>query len=279
MKKILVTTDLSSNSKAGIRFALQFAKQAGSSLTFYHGIEIDQPTRWNNKRFDEFVQTEVTRATEKLEAFIRSVYKEAGVRPAKYQLVVERVESSLRASIIANAVARKMDFICMSTRGAGKLRRLIGTNTSSVITHSPVPVLAIPGNYRATAIREILYASDLNALSGELRKVKKFTTALKAKVTVLHYDYLYQLEEVRSKFNKVANSQKAPGVKFYLEQFNIENSLSYHLKNAVRKFKPSLIVLFTKQDRDWFERLFLSSRSADISFDTKTPLLIFGKKG
>jgi len=47
---------------------------------------------------------------------------------------------------------------------------------------------------------------------------------------------------------------------------------------SIRKFKPSIVVLFTKQNRDWFERLFLSSKSADISFDTKKPLLIIPKK-
>jgi hypothetical protein len=122
-----------------------------------------------------------------------------------------------------------------------------------------------------------LYASDLNALSGELAKVKKFAASVKARVTVLHYDYLYQLEEVRAKFDKISMRQQTPGVKFYLEQFNIENSLSLHLKNAVKKFNPSIVVLFTKQNRDWFERLLLSSKSAEVSFDTKKPLLIYGK--
>lgn len=277
MKKILVTTDLSINSKAGIRFAIQLAKQAGSTLVFYHGVKLDKPTRWSESQFDEYVKTELTYAKDDLASFVEGIYKDAHIKPGKYQLVVERV-TAIREAIIRYAVSKKMDFICMGTRGAGRLKRLVGTNTSEVITHSPIPVLAIPGNYRVTRITDVLYASDLNALKGELAKVKKFASSVKAKVTVLHYDYLYQLEEVRAKFDKVANSQQAPGIKFYLEEFNIENSLSFHLKNAVTKFAPSIVVLFTKQNRDWFERLFLSSRSAEVSFDTRKPLLIYGKK-
>lgn len=277
MKKILVTTDLSSNSKAGIRFALQLSRQVGSSLIFYHAVEIDRPTRWSDKKFGGYVQSEITHRKSKLESFISDVYKHARIKPGKYELAVDRV-SSIQDAIIDYAVGRKVDFICMSTRGAGRLKRLVGTNTSAVISNSPVPVMVIPGNYRAKPINHILYASDLNGLSGELAKVKKFAASLKAKVTVLHYDYLYQLEEVRAKFNKVAASQSTPGIKFYLEQFKIENSLSFHLKNAVKRFNPSIVVLFTKQNRDWFERLFLSSKSAEVSFDTKKPLLIFGKK-
>lgn len=85
---------------------------------------------------------------------------------------VERV-SFIQDAIIKFAVAKKVDFISMSTRGAGRLKRLVGTNTSAVISNSPVPVLAIPGNYRATPINHILYASDLNSISGELSRVKK----------------------------------------------------------------------------------------------------------
>ncbi|HEY0656479.1 MAG TPA: universal stress protein [Chryseosolibacter sp.] len=276
MKKVLVTTDLSVSSKAGIRFAIQLAKQAGSTLIFYHGTEINKPTRWTDEKFNDYVQEERGKAREKVDQFVRAIYKDSGIRPGSFEIVIERV-ISFTDSIVNFAAANNIDFICMSTRGAGKLKRLVGSNTSAIIKTSPVPVFAIPVSYRQTAIKEILYASDLNALSSELATVKDFAAQVKAKVTVLHYDYLYQLEEVRAKFDKLTKQEKTPGVRFHLEQFNIENSLSLHLKNAVRKFDPSLVVLFTNQDRDWFERLFLSSKSAEISFGTKKPLLIFGK--
>lgn len=276
MKKILVTTDLSASSKGGIRFAIQLAKQTASTLIFYHGIELDKPTRWSDAQFDEYVANEISIAREKVEKFVKAVYKDTGVRPGIVEIVLERV-IEFRQAVLDFATSSGADYICMSTRGAGRLKRLVGSNTSSVITRSPIPVFAIPANYKQEAIKDLLYASDLNSLSQELDKVKAFAALLKAKVTVLHYDYLYQLEEVRAKFDSVAKNEKLPGIKFHLEQFNIENSLRVHLKNAVRKFNPSVVVLFTNQDRDWFERLFLSSKSAEVSFDTKKPLLIYGK--
>ncbi len=36
MKKILVTTDFSANSKAAIRFAIQLASQSDTALPFLH---------------------------------------------------------------------------------------------------------------------------------------------------------------------------------------------------------------------------------------------------
>lgn len=44
MKKVLVTTDFSENSKAGIRFAIQWASQQRLSLIFVHVLHILRPT-------------------------------------------------------------------------------------------------------------------------------------------------------------------------------------------------------------------------------------------
>lgn len=276
-KKILVTTDLSVNSKAGIRFGIQLGRQTGFSIIFYSGLKLDQPTRWNNARFQRYLTKEIAHHSAKMNRFVNSVYKDEGIRPGNSEMVVENVRS-VQEGIINCGIKKRVDFICLSTRGAGKMRRILGTNTSSIVKNSPIPVLAIPRNYHSSLIDHILYASDLNALPEELRKVKKFATLVNSKVTVLHFDYLFKLEEVKRKFDKIAARRTKPGVKFELEQFNIEHSLSTHLKNAVKRFNPSVVVLFTRRERDWFDRLFFSSKSAEASFDSKKPLLIYGKR-
>ena len=276
INKILVTTDLSRNSKAGIRFAIQLASQSGAALIFYHAIEIPKPTRWSDEKYAAFTEEQILEAKGKLNPFVKGVYKSSGVQPGNFECIVQ-VGSPVDQTIMDYALKRKVDFICMSTRGAGMIRRFMGTHTSSVLTHSTTPVLAIPKNYRATPIKQILYSSDLNDLNKELKMVKRFADLTKSKISVVHYDYLYQLKETQSKLDKVALRYQATGVKFHFEKLNMEHSLQAHLKKAIQKFKPSIVVLFTKQNRDWFERLFLSSKSADVSFDTKKPLLIISK--
>ena len=59
------------------------------------------------------------------------------------------------------AEENKFDFICISTRGDGKLERILGTNTGNLINHSAIPVMAVPHKYKTTAITSILYVSDL----------------------------------------------------------------------------------------------------------------------
>lgn len=275
-KKLLVATDLSVNSKAGIRFGIQLARQTNFKIVFYHAVEIDKPTRWSENQFDKYVEGEISNTKQKLERFILSIYKHEGIRPGNLQLAVERV-GSVPDGIIGYASRNKFDFLCTGTRGAGKLARIIGTNTSYIIKHSPVPVFAIPKNYKSSPIKHILYATDLNALTSELSKVKRIADATKARITALHFETHYHLKEVRAEFAKRTSRFARPGLKFEIEKFNIENPLSTHLKSAVRRFDPSLLVLFTNQKRDWFDKLFLSSKSAEVSFDSKRPLLIYGK--
>lgn len=277
MKKILITTDLSKNSKAGIRFAIQLASQNRISLIFYHVMELLRPTTWDNERFESFVDLEMKFAQQKVESLVRSVFRQIKKKAGKYECVVE-VNAEADKAIINYATRRKVDFICMSTRGAGVFRRVIGTSTSAVLQRAKSPVFVIPKNYRREAIKHVLYSSDLNSLEMELKTVREFSASIKAKTSVLHYDDLQQVREVNEKFETIAKRHRARGVEFHFHKFQIENSLSAHLKTAISKFKPSLVVLFTKQNRDLFDRLFLPSKSAAVSFDTSKPLLIFSKR-
>ncbi|MBK7667050.1 MAG: universal stress protein [Sphingobacteriaceae bacterium] len=47
--KIIVTTDFSTSSKSGIRFALQLAAQTKCELTFYNVFEGVENNSWNIK--------------------------------------------------------------------------------------------------------------------------------------------------------------------------------------------------------------------------------------
>ncbi|MEX1240893.1 MAG: universal stress protein [Cyclobacteriaceae bacterium] len=274
---ILIPTDLSVNSKAGIRFAVQLARQGKNPLVFYHCLPLMKPTSWSEATYTAYVKKEEEGARKSLDKFVRGVYQSAGRRSGKFACVVKH-STNVQQAIIDYASEIKATAICMSTRGAGRLKKIMGTHASGIIHASPIPVFVIPKNYRATPITHILYASDLNAIGAELKEVKKFSGKLKAKVTVYHYDYLADVEEAKKKLEKMAGRYKQPDIDFKFQKFNIDKSLGQHLNADMRKSKASLAVLFTNQKRGWFDRLFLSSRAADTVFDSKVPLLIFQKK-
>jgi nucleotide-binding universal stress UspA family protein len=165
----------------------------------------------------------------------------------------------------------------MSTRGAGRFKKLMGTNASGIISASPVPVFVVPGNYKRSKMDRILYASDLSDIGTELKKVKNVAKQLKAKIAVYHYDYLADVDQAQKKFDKVALRHKQRGITFTFKKYNIDRSLAHHLLRDMRKTKASLVVLFTNQKRGWFDKLFMSSKSADVTFVSKIPLLVFPK--
>ena len=277
MNKILVTTDFSTASKAGIRFALQLVKQTKGKLIAFHVMELPKPTRWSEKKYDAYAETELTKAHIRLARFIDSIVQQSGFNTKGVECVVAE-GWQIDHSVIDYATHIRANFICMSTRGAGVLRKIVGTNASAILTTSRVPVIVVPKTYRVSPISHILYSSDFNNLQSEMKKVVAFAKPLKAKVSVYHYDFLLPLNEAKMKLEKMAAKHSARNVKFYFKKLHIENSLAHHLQNDIRKSRPLLVALFTKQNRGWYDRLFLPSKSAEISFDTKTPLLVFRKR-
>ncbi len=278
MKKILVTTDLSANSKSAIRFALQLASQTKCDLVFYHIFEGVENNIWNPKSGNKNVKSAHDSNLEKLNKLVLSVYSECNIPVKKIKCVSE---TGIDVNSMINSYAKKnaMDYICIATRGGGVIKKIIGTNTSLLIQNSPIPVLVIPKGYKVKPINSILYSSDLANLKVELAEVKKFAKPLLAEINVFNYDYLADVEEIKTKLDKIALKHKSAGVNFYFKKMKIENTIATHLQADASKTKPSILVLFTKQNKNWYERLFLRQNTKEITFDTKTPLLILRKKG
>ncbi len=273
----MVTTDFSVNSKAGIRFALQLAKQTKSKLIFFHSQELPKPTRWSLEKYNTYAAVELKKTHARLRQFIDKISHQTGLKAREAQFVVAE-GYKVDEAVIDFAKHTKANCICMSTRGAGALKKLIGTTASAILTTSPIPVIVVPKTYRVSPISHILYSSDFNNLHGEINRVAGFAKPMKARVSVYHYDFLLPLKEVKIKLEKMAAKHVSKSVKFYFQRLQVENSLNYHLQKDIKKARPNLVVLFTKQKRGWYERIFLSSKSAALSFDTKTPLLVFRKR-
>lgn len=277
MLKLFVTTDFSANSKAGIKFALQLQAQTKCELVFYHVVEIMKPTSWNDIRYKLFAKQKIADFTEKLIAFVSNVkgedYKAKGAIAYKVE-----IGTSIDQMVIQGAKKSKANFICMATKGAGRIQKLFGTNASAMINNSPIPVIVVPSGYKSKAISTIFYASDFAALGPELKKLQSFSASTQAKIKVFHYDYLLHVPENKTKLEKTAAKYATKGLSFEFRRQEIEFSLAAHLKKDIQKEKPDLVVLFTKQNRKWFDRLFPSSEAQEMAFNTKLPLLVFRKK-
>jgi len=277
MKKILVTTDLSNNSKTGIRFAIQLAAQSSCELVFYHVNETSAVNAWTDLDYNDFKAAENAILRSRLQKFVMDIYTKTGNQHGTMDFIIDN-GTEVDTAVIKYAQKNNADFICMSTRGGGAIGKFLGTTASKLITTSPVPLLVVPHTYRIKPLQSIFYASDLQNIGIELRAVLQFAEPFKANIGVYHYDYLLNYTEEVAKLKKIAEKHHFENVKFNFMKLSAEFTLLHHMQMDIRKSKPSIIAMYTKQDRNWFERLFLSSKTAELGFDTKTPLLVFKKQ-
>ena len=276
MQKILVTTDFSDKSKAGLFFAIQLAAQNKYSLTFFHAFHLLTPTAWNFTRIEAHEKEQTKIIQQKLDLFVEKIYKGMHTTATKIKCVVK--QSVMPQNYIMDyAEENKFDFICISTRGAGKVERILGTNTGNLINHSAIPVIAVPYKYKTAAITSILYASDFAHFKKEIIKVVAFAKPLKATIELLHLKSVTessnQLKDIETAVKKIA----AYHINFNITNRNANESLITDIETAIKKRKPSMIIMFTEQNRSWFQKIFLSSKSAEYSFNAKVPLLVFNK--
>lgn len=276
MKKILVTTDFSTNSKAGIRFAIQLASQIDCELTFFHSYHIRKPTSDNEKTFTSFEKNEAVRIEEKLKKFVKALYNSKKVIPGKVHYAI-RSSFITDSNIMKFAADYHFDFICISRRGEGTVKKIFGTNTSNLILHSKVPVIAVPDTYRSSKISSVLYASDLSDLEKEMEKVVQFAKPFDAAIELFHLTYPSETDYNTSKIERIISKFPATQIKYKLENINLLNNLVVNLQKYIKKQRPSVLVMFTDQNQGFFQRLFLSSTTAEYSFNAPVPLIIFRK--
>jgi nucleotide-binding universal stress UspA family protein len=235
--KIVVPTDFSANSKAGIRFAAQLASQSMSSIVFYHCMELLKPTRWTNGQYNTYVKKQLEATRQQLVQFVEKVYEQSGIKKAKFECVVEK-GADPKKSLIKFAVKVNAGAICMATRGAGKIKKMIGTNSSGVLATSPVPVFVIPNGYKkATPITTTLYASDLEDLKRELKTVSDFGTPLNSNIYVYHYNEAVEEPETKRRLLLVQNKNTKYGVSFVFQKYSDRNSFAEHLEDDLKNRK------------------------------------------
>jgi nucleotide-binding universal stress UspA family protein len=274
---IVVPTDLSTNSKAGIRFAIQLAAQTQSKLVFYHVIELLTPTSWLKEDAIKFVDTTIQTGEAQLDAFLKAIYAQFPAPSTKYESVVE-LGTDVGNLIINYAKKIEADFICMSTHGAGILEKLVGTNASSLVSFSPIPVIVVPRYFHIKRIEKIGYASDFEHIDYEMPIVQEFAASLNAQLDVYHFHYKVHDTSTKKIFEKIKDKYASKKVFFHVPEICLDYSLVENLQRLIEREKPSILVMFTQQKDTWMERFFIDSKSVDMSYNSKVPLLTMSKK-
>jgi nucleotide-binding universal stress UspA family protein len=138
--KILAPTDLSSLSRAGVRYALDMALERGAQVVVYHVISED--TDWFDKN-DELnpAAALVPKQKQRLEEFLKENCAEFFDRVKIRQVVEIGVPHQ---AIVQKALEERADLIVISTHGrTGLEQAVVGSVTAKVVARAACPVLSI----------------------------------------------------------------------------------------------------------------------------------------
>ena len=277
MKKILVTTDFSVASKAGMRFAIQLASQMEVELVFFNCFHALIPSTIHRDHIKNSLQEQRNTHVKKLEHFVSRLYQTLKVKAGAHRCVVVEHLNPEQA-ILEYANVHGCDFICMSTRGAGSILKIIGTHTGNVLHKSSIPVLVIPRSYRVRPIQKLLYSSDLENFDKEMPAVSTFAEALQVKVDLAHFYFPGQITLNKENLEQMWRLKFPTLDQVYLEPYDLKKGFPAQLDQLIQKTKPSLVVFFSHTKRTWFDKLFGLSISESMSFVTKAPMLVYRKK-
>jgi len=277
MKKILVSTDLSTASKAGMRFAIQLARQMEVDLVFFNCFHALIPSSIHREHIKNNLQEQSKTHLKKLEHFVDGLYQSMKVQAGAHRCVVVEHLNPERA-ILEYAQGNGFDFICMSTRGAGSILKIIGTHTGNVLNKSSVPVLVIPRSYRVRPIQKLLYSSDLENFDKEMPAVSALAEALKVKTDLAHFYLPGKISLNQENLRQMWRVKFPPLDQVYLEPFDLDKGFPAQLDRLIKKTKPSLVVFFSHTKRTWFDKLFSLGISESVSFVTKAPMLVYRKR-
>jgi len=170
LKKILVTTDFSRFSMAGVRYSAWLAEKLGASLGLAHVVE-PSPT-FGGVETSALARNDL----EVVELAERETSKLAHRLSKKGSLVGSFVRYGKAFNEIATlARAREVDVIIMATHGYTGLKRiLLGSTTERVVRHAPCPVLTIPSRPKAELhrspglrLRKIIVPIDFSETSAQ----------------------------------------------------------------------------------------------------------------
>ena len=277
MKKILVPTDFSENSKAGLRFALQWSTVEKIELVFVHVLHIPRQLQWTDAHFSMYSKKEKETYKEKLKKFVSDVYQRLNIQQGKCSWIVIDGFSPELAIIDYCNHRGDIDFICISTLGAGGLKKILGTNTGNLITKSKVPVIAIPADYKIKPFTSLMYAADFHNYKKEFKQVVDFARPLKIPVDILHFAWPDEAIPDKEIIESGIKKEFRYPAKLHIEKCDATHSLVENLQKQIEVSKPSVTVMFTDQGRTLFQRIFLSSKAEQLSFHLKVPLLVFNK--
>jgi len=273
MKTIFVTTDFSATGNNAVRFAIHYAKAVKSRLTIFHSTHLPRfkPTL-SEAEYLKLEKNTEGQKHKRLDLLVSKIYREQGLKRnnKKVSVVVKNNVFAMEA-IVSVAKAHHADLIIAGTHGATGLK-LYGSTTSELIFKAETPVLAIPPRFRYRKINRMVYATDLKNTVNELLCIVPIAKPLNATVEVLNLDFGMRPAKPILETKDIVKQVRFKKIKVIVEKEKQGLTILEQIVRYLKNHKSDVLVMFP-EERSLFDKLFVRSKTEELIYDTKLPLL------
>lgn len=267
--RLFVPTDLSKESAEVVKYAIKLSKRNKHELIFFYSYAFAHVADlFSKSEYKALITKENELNILRLGKFITKCFEALDEKTEKFNFkLIVNDGLIISDDIITNSKKQKSDIIIAGTHGASGLEKMVlGTNTAVLIKKSKIPVLSVPINKKTNFNSRFILACDKNKLPAEFKWIEKITSELGLQTHLVHFNYANEKSKVtQAKLTEI--------------KANVDLSLIENIEHTALKQKMGGVIMITQQNRSWFERLFLSSKTSDMSFRNKLPVLSFPAKG
>jgi len=278
MKTILVPTDYSAIAKNAALFAFKLASQLQIEKIILYNSYYYQPPYVSLETTVPVppmpfldIATMKSISDEGMNKFIEAVKAQC---PPNVQLEYKAEYGILSKQIEEICKTTGAELIVMGITGASKVEEvLIGSTATSVVKHTKVPVIIVPGDAKQTSIKNVMLATDLKRVveTTPVQEIKDLLDATGSQLHVLNIEEggnekaaekTYQKELLASMFND------------YSPQIHFVNNHDFiaGINDFVKANNIDMIITIPRR-HGFFEGIFRESHSKKLAFHSQVPMM------
>lgn len=271
MKTILIATDFSNASRNASIYGVQLAKALNATIILFSAYKVPSPASGlgvSVSGYDIMMQTD------------KRLLEEANYLDPKLDIIEVLCDEGLPDdAIISIANEKKVDFIITGMKGSGKnVRKIFGSTATELARKTNIPVIIIPEDARYCTPKIMLYASDimLDTSIQPIDQIKSITEFFNSKlyvVRVVQDEYSEKFEAVNT-LKKLRKDLEILDTEF---QFPVDADIRHALNDFIKIHHVDMLLMMPHK-HEWSERIFRKSKTKDMIFHTKIPLLILPEK-
>lgn len=269
MKKILVAIDFSDASRKAEEYAASLAKLFNAEIHLLHAYYIPTPIG-DAPGYLPLSMTDVQIENEaELQQEIEYLTGQYHINVAGY------IKMGLASGVIKDLAAEiGADLLVMGMKGVGKTGGIFGSTVISCIRKTQLPLLVIPEKMDFSPILHITFAADFanNVKIKGLGILEVLREQFNADIQIIHVQKDIDKMNIGEVAGKISTDILFSEVKHSFH--TIENA---DIEKGINEFiseNPTDMLVMVSHQHNLFERLFNSSHTRLIAYQTQVPLLV-----